>query len=242
MEKAVVTKPTGFPLLQFSLRQILLAMVGMAAGLAIWKLPKAHWLDVPVTIVGLWLAGSMLGRALRTRRRLAGEAGLSREERTGGWLLIFGLVALAATMLGVLLLRLLVARGALSFEDERGNFRLDLLTLPYDVLLVVMIASLAIGNRAPASSRAKSRFVSSIAAAGVASGWIAAVVFALNLCCMTALVCIAILGIEMAQAPRFMPDSLDVDIGNRIQRFADFGIMGGILALVNRCYLGPRVR
>ena len=53
---------------QFSLGNLFVATAGLAAGFAIWRLPKGNWTDVPIYFLSFYFAASIARRAVDLRR------------------------------------------------------------------------------------------------------------------------------------------------------------------------------
>src|SRR4051812_24955358 len=97
---------------QFSLGNIFVAIAGLAAGFAIWRLPKGNWTDVPIYLLGFYFAASMARRAVDLRRFISAHP-LPRDQRWRQRLVAVGMLAMAIVLVACWVVRYLAADGTI---------------------------------------------------------------------------------------------------------------------------------
>ena len=65
---------------KFSLWQIFVALIAVAIGLSICRLPKGSWIDVPLATLGFYFVASIFRRAVAVQRLLREGSDRSRRQ------------------------------------------------------------------------------------------------------------------------------------------------------------------
>ena len=230
-------------MLRLSLRQILMAVVAVAIGLSIWRLPKGSWVDIPLATLGFYFVLSLARRALATRRRLRERADLSRQQRWGGRLLV---VALSGTALAVVI-GLIFSYGAaagLVLTPPAHEFLdyVQLPQLPRDLTMLAMLVAIGLGTWQGPPAKAtplRQKIFGAVAAVGLL---LAIILYWAEHMLIIFLVYLAISGVEMYQSPRFLPPELNVSTVVRFHRFALGGLAGVSFVLANLLLIGGLVK
>ncbi len=213
---------------RFSLRQILLAIVGLAIGFSIWRLPKGSWIDVPLATLSFFFVLSLWGHAAATRRLLGAHRDLRREQRWGGTLLIVELLGTAGTLIVAWGFRYLAA-AELSLVDPKDAF-LDFVrqsTLPLNLAVLGMLVATGLTpwqfeSATPRPVREK--LYGFLAAAGTLALILA---FWTERLLIWFLVYLGIAGVEAAWPPSWLPPDIHFNNTVRIHRFT-FGSLAGL--------------
>ena len=219
---------------RFTLRQIFIAIVALAAGLAITRLANGRWLDVPLAVLSFYFVLSLCRQAAATRRTLIEQADLSREERWGGRVLVAVLLSTAVVLVGAWVGTFLAAAGLfpIAQEDDFLHYKLFPL-LPQDLVGLAMLVAIGLGSwqRWQPKATPPRQQVFSALAAGVTL--ILILVYWADRVLIWFLIYVSISGVEAAQSPKSLPPEMAVSGVLRMQRFALGGIVGLSIVVVN---------
>ena len=224
---------------RFSLRQIFAAIVALAAGLAIWRLPKGDWIDIPLAVLSVYFVLSLLQHAAATRRLLGQQAELPREQLWGGRILIAELVGTAVTLVVALVFRYLAAAELvlLKPEDRWVDF-LNLPTLPRDLAALAMLVATGLASWQTTPRRAialRQNVYLTVAAAGTVVYWADRMV-------LWFLVYVALSGVEMARPRAWLTPGIHVIPDVRADRFMVGSFAALPLAIANLLLIGGLVK
>jgi hypothetical protein len=222
---------------RFSVRQILLVILALAFGFAIWRLPKGSWIDVPLAALSFFFALSLCRHAAATRRLLAAHCDLPRDQRWGGRLLFAGLLGTAGTLLVAWVFRFLAASES-SLVDRNvdvvgnvfiGDVRQSTLPLNLAVLAMLVATGLLPWQFARATRRPlRQKLYGLLAAAGTL---VLILAFWAERLLVLFLVYLAISGVEATWPPSWLPPDIHLDSSVRIHYFA-VGSLAGLPLLV----------
>jgi hypothetical protein len=131
----------------FSLRQVLLTVVAIAAGCAIARLPQGRWLDVPLAALSCFLIVSLTRDAEQLLRMTSGPHVSFAEARWGSRMFASSLLATAATLLLALALRF-AAAAQLLFQTTEDDFDLffDRHLLPSSLAMLAILTAVLLGQ------------------------------------------------------------------------------------------------
>jgi hypothetical protein len=207
---------------QFSLRQALIAIFGLAIGFAIWRSPKGDWSDIPIWTLNLYFVISLAHHFVAQRRWIAHLLDLSDAERWAARLNLCGILGLALTLVIACVLRLMGANEwalTVNTNEIQSEMLVQYASLPRDLAILGMLASLGLNYGASAASTKPSvrrKIYGVSAAAGLLIGIL---VFVANCMFVTVLVYFAVSGIEAVQSARLLPPEMNVPTALRTQRF-----------------------
>ena len=133
---------------KFTLRQILLAIVTIAAGCAIARLPQGRLVDVPFVALSCFLTVSLTLGAGQLLRMTSGPSTSIDDGRMGGRLFAGSLLATAAMLLLTLALQFAAAAQAMfqTPEDVFSLFFLEQHLLPSDLAMLAITTALLLGQ------------------------------------------------------------------------------------------------
>ena len=216
----------------FSLRQILVGVAFVAAGLAVCRLPQGSWIDIPMSTLSCCFVWSLCRHAMAAGRQLSEHPGLGRQQLWGGRLQVVALLSTAMALVMAWMFRCLAAAELVltTPSDEMANF-VDLPTLPLELMVLAMLVAVGLESWQHWPSKATPRrqqFYQSIAVAGTLTIVLA---YWANQLFVWFLVYLAIAGFEVAQSPRHMSQDDNVSNSVRVHRFV-LTSAGGVLVVI----------
>ena len=236
---------------RFSLRQILLAIVALAIGFSIWRLPKGSWVDVPLAALSFVFVLSLCRHAAATRRLLAAHRDLPTDQRWGGRLLIVELLGTAITLIVAWAFRYLAA-AQLSLIDPKDAFldfvQRSMLPLNLAVLAMLVATGLEPWQSESATLRlVRQKLYGLLAAAGTL---VVILAYWADQLKIWFLVYLAISNVEGAWPPSWLPPDIPFSTAVRIHRFTVGSLAGLALVIANvvliagivKCWEKPRLR
>ena len=227
---------------QFSLGNIFVAIAGLAAGLAIWRLPKGDWTDVPIFILSLYFAASLGRAAVRTGRFIAHPA-LSQGQRWGECFKAIGMLGLATLLFGCWGLRYLAADGLiLNPPDRMGIDYVIREKLPNDLAVLTMLAAMGVSGgfeRRAATVLRRQYFNSSIAVVAIA---IVVVAYWIDRMLIPYLIYLAVSGIARSQPARLLPPDRNIRDAVWNQQFAVVTSIAALVVVLNLVIIWAIVR
>jgi hypothetical protein len=232
----MVKPPTaqGFRASTFSLRQILVAVVAVAIGLAIWRLPKGDWIDVPLATLSFYYVLSLFRHASAARQLLSKNPDLPRDQRWGGRLQFVILIGFACLLIATWIIRTLAANELL-LRQPHGDVLgyVQLAVLPRDLAVLTMLAAAGMSYRRTRPTRAV-RIRQSIYAVLVAAAvMIGLTLYEADTTLITFIVYIAVQGIELAQPAKLLPPELNVSNAVRVRQFTLASLAGLAVLVMN---------
>jgi hypothetical protein len=236
---------------QFSLLRIFVATAGLAAGFAIWRLPKGNWTDVLIYAVGFYYAASFAQKAVAVDRYVVSHPTIPREERYGMRFTALGMLGVAVLLLGCWCLRYLAADELILKPPDRTFIEyVAHETLPNDLAVLTMLVAASFTLRSAANPKVTRWWKRAFGVAAVLGGALAALVYWDDRLLVTYLVYLAITGIIRAQPARLLPPERNVPDSVWANQFAIASLIGACVVATNvlllwaiaRYWNRPRVR
>ena len=219
---------------QFSLGNIFVATAGLAAGFAIWRLPKGNWTDVPIYFLSFYFAASMARRAVDLRRFIRAHP-LPRDQRCGHRLVAVGMLAMAIVLVACWVARYLAADGMIlnPLGDYGLDFYLAIERLPNDLAVLVMLAivsgQIAFNQRQTAAPRRKVLY----AVVAVLGGAVALIAYWTDRMLIPFLIYLAVNGISRSQPAWLLPPERNIRDAVWADQFAVASLIGTCLVALN---------
>ncbi len=231
---------------KFSLRQIFVALVALAMGFTIYRLPQGSWIDIPLSTLGFYFVLSLTRHAAATRRSLIDSADPPREQIWGGRILIVVLAGTAMALVVAWILDLLAAAGMVLITRQGNDVApysyVELPTLPRDLALLAMLVAIALGSRQSSPAKAipvRQKIYQAVAVAGALIGIVA---YWADRMKIWFLVYIAINGVEAYLPQGSWPPEINVSTALRAQRFMLASAAGLPFVLANLMLVGGLVK
>lgn len=218
----------------FSLRQILVAFVAVAIGLAIWRLPKGDWIDVPLATLSFYYALSLFRHAAAAWHLLSDNPDVPCDQRWGGRLQLAAIVGSACLLVATWVIRILAANEVL-LQQPHGDplGYVQLAVLPRDLAVLTMLAATGFSYRRTRPTRAVRTRQSIYAVLVAAAVFVGLTLYEADRTFITFLVYIAVQGIELAQPAKLLPPELNVSNAVRVRHFTLTSLAGLAVLITN---------
>jgi hypothetical protein len=141
---------------QFSLRGLMVVVLGVALGLSVVSLEKANWADGLATAVSAWMVLGLISQVRDLWGTFHGRADLSSDERWGWRFAVFWRVAVTSLLAGHYIINLLLERKLLALPEVSERFwagGADLRNALFCVSLLVVLGSVPHSPHKWAASR-----------------------------------------------------------------------------------------
>jgi hypothetical protein len=211
---------------KFSLRQIFVAVVALAIGFSIWRLPKGSWVDIPLAALSFCFIVSLGRHAIATRQLLAAHPALPREQRWGGRVLMTLLFAAALGLILAIVCDFLIAA---EISLKQPDFVFDYMHFPSlarSLAVLTMLVAVGLGvwqGRTRESIPLRKKVYAALAVGGTL---LAVLLYWADRLFIWYLVYLAVSGVESAQPPGWLPRDVDMNTTVRTHRFATASFAG----------------
>jgi hypothetical protein len=222
-------------MLRFSLSQIFLAVVALAFGFSIWRLPKGNWVDIPLAALSFIFALSLCRQALSVWRVRATQSELPRNERWGSRILVVELLGTALALIVAFVCTALAAaevptHPSQTIDPDPLGYALYP-QLPRDLAALALLLAIGRADSWNSPSRSGSRRQNVYAALAAGGTLIAMLAYWADRLLIWFLVYLAIAGVEAAEPPAWRPPELDRNSAVSVHRFV-LGSLAGLPLLV----------
>jgi hypothetical protein len=225
------------------LQQLLIAMVGIAIGFSIYRLPHGHWTDIPLAVLCFYFLLGLVQHALFVRGTIVGANNLGSQQAWGGRLLVLELLSTTVGLILALILMGVAAAGT-AFMPTNEDI-LDYAAIPMmprDFMVLTLLIAVSLGSQPYAISPRVQVRRSIFTAFGLGLMLLLVILYWAEHLFVWFLVYLAIAGIEKAQPAWLLPPELHVADVVRFHRFATASMIGLLLIVTSVLCLYAAIR